>query len=159
MEMLKLNPTPLVLQHLLEGTFEYASPKDVLASLSAELAFKQVNDYPHSIAQLVSHLHFWQQRRLTIAQGDEPFMDPDFEFGVTDFPKVEPEDWDKFLQSFLASCAELLATAKDPDNMDREVFEDRNVGFVLASHALHNAYHLGQIVVLRSQLGDWPVNV
>ena len=43
----------------------------------------------------------------------------------------------------------------DPDVICREVYGKRNVGFMLASHAAHNAYHLGQIVLMLKLMGEW----
>jgi hypothetical protein len=56
----------------------------------------------------------------------------------------------------LASYDELLAIAAEPGKLEAMIFDNRNAGFVAASHACHNSYHLGQIVMLRRLLGIWP---
>jgi hypothetical protein len=38
----------------------------------------------------------------------------------------------------------------------REYKPGTTVGYLICDVALHNAYHLGQIVLLRCQLGLWP---
>jgi hypothetical protein len=155
MATIKLNPTDTEVRHLLAGTFEHVDPNMALAGLSVDDAFAKVGGYPHSIARLVAHMDFWQQRRLAFARGEDPGFDPDWEPGVTDFPEVSREDWPGLVERFLGSMEELVATAADPAKMELEVFDDRNVGFMLTSHACHNSYHLGQIVLMRVQLGCW----
>jgi hypothetical protein len=143
------------LAHLLEGQWEFSEPAAILAGLSAESACREVSGCPHTIAQLVRHLHFWQQRRLEFARGGDPLLPTGFELGVDDFETVSQEDWPALRDAFLASFADLLACAEQPELVRREPVADRNVGYMLASHALHNAYHLGQIVLLRRLMGDW----
>jgi hypothetical protein len=72
---------------------------------------------------------------------------------------VAPGDWEGLCGAFLASFDDLLACADDPELMGRELKEHQTAGCWLANHACHNAYHLGQIVLLRRMLGIWnPVN-
>ena len=88
-----------------------------------------------------------------IARGDEP---TDFELNKDDWYAVVPTDWPALKQRFLASIDELLTLCDDKLAMGRVVFGDRDVGCMLVSHTTHNAYHLGQIVMLRRLMGNWP---
>jgi hypothetical protein len=58
-------------------------------------------------------------------------------------------------EEFLESFEELLAAAERPELVRREPTPGRNIGCLLANHALHNAYHLGQIVLMRRLFGNW----
>ena len=69
----------------------------------------------------------------------------------------------RLVETFLAVHQQLIAAAQDPELLDRVVYEASGtepawtVGYKLAVNVgLHNAYHFGQIVSLRQQLGAWP---
>ena len=143
------------LKLMLDGTLEFPDPSMILDGVSAEEACREVSGLPYTIAALVSHLHYWQQRELRTAHGEDLPMPDGFAFGVTDFPMVQPEDWDHLRSEFLESYEELLTAAERPDLMQREPKPGLNVGCLLANLALHNAYHLGQVVLLRRMMGNW----
>jgi len=138
---------------LLSGYWEFVSPATALSGVEPEDACRPVPGGPHSIAQIVAHMHWWQQRRIAIARGEEP---DDFALQIDDWPQVQPEQWEELVGSFLASINELLGLTEDHAAMQRTVFGDRNVGSMLVSHTTHNAYHIGQIVLIRRILGLWP---
>jgi len=143
------------LEILLNGNWEYTDPPSCLNGLGAEDACRPVTGCPHTIAELVLHMHYWQQELLEFARGNDPKRGSDFKFGVTDFGEVKPDDWEKLRAAFLASYEDLLKCAEDPELMRREPNDTSNIGFMLANHALHNAYHLGQVVLMRIQQGNW----
>ena len=156
MTILSLSPGPAETAGLLSGEGEYLGPEQILKGITSEDACRQAPGCPHSIAGLVAHLDFWQQRTLSYARGEDSWMDPAFKLGVTDFPPVAPAEWEGVLARFLGSVPELLQTAESPAGMEREVMDKCNVGYMLVSHASHNADHLGQIVLIRRLLGIWP---
>jgi len=147
------------LKIILNGSWEYAEPVDILGGISAEDACRRLEGCPHSIAELVRHMNYWQQEQLAIARGEDRPRGPDFKLGETDFGEVEPEEWETLRDVFLGSYADLLECADDPKLMLREPNEKCNVAFMLANHALHNAYHLGQIAQLRRMMGNWTSRV
>jgi len=142
-----------LIEWLLDGEWEFAGPPKALAGLSPEDACRPVPGLPYTIAQLLAHADWWQRRRIDSAQGAAW---EDFELQVDDWPEFAPEDWDQLVQSFLASCAELADLVGNGLDIQRAVYEDLTVGAMLVSHTLHNAYHLGQIVLIRRLLGLWP---
>jgi hypothetical protein len=150
-DMLELALNPAAMRHLLLGSDEFVAPEQVCAGLSGEQACLTVPRLPHSSATLLAHMLFWQERRLGWARGEEQ---PELS-GELNFPAVTPEQWPGLVQRFLSTLAELEALAT-PETCARELYRGRSVGFMLASHACHNAYHLGQIVLLRRALGLWP---
>jgi uncharacterized damage-inducible protein DinB len=149
----QVNVDRRLMQWLLHGEWEFADPRNVLSGISPEDACRRVEGLPYSIAQLVAHTDWWQRRRIGLARGEEW---QDFELQVDDWPDAAPQDWDRLVQTFLASNAVLLDLVENDLDMGRTLYEDQNVGRMLVSHTLHNAYHLGQIVLMRRLLGIWP---
>jgi hypothetical protein len=139
------------LKHLLLGSDEFIEPARGLSGMDGVAACRQLPGFPHSIATLLGHMLFWQERRAGWARGEEQ---PDFDDAVN-FPAVTPEQWPGLVQRFIDSLAEFEALAQ-PETCAKELYRGRSLGFMLASHACHNAYHLGQIVLMRRLLGLWP---
>jgi len=148
---LALSLNSVALEHLLLGSDEFEAPAKILAGLTGEQACRSVEGLPHSIAGLLGHMVFWQERRLGWAQGVEQ---PDWD-EAANFPAIAPENWPALVERFLGGFALLCALAT-PENSARELYRGRSVGFMLASQSCHNAYHLGQIVAARRLLGLWP---
>lgn len=150
-ERLELSLNAPALLHLLLGSDEFESPERILSGLSGEQACTLLPGAPWSVAGLLAHMIFWQERRLGWASGQE--------LGewtaAENFPAVEPAQWEGLRARFLAgfSALEELAT---PTNSARQIYRGRSIGFMLASQACHSAYHLGQIVLLRRLQGTWP---
>ena len=146
---LRLNPAAL--EHLLLGTDEFLPPATVLGGLTGEQACAKVEGLPYSIAGLLGHLLFWIERRLIWARGEEGAEWTEEQ----NWPAVTPEQWLALVERFLACFTELGALCESRD-MAQELYRGRSVGFMLASECCHNAYHLGQIVLLRRLQGSWP---
>lgn len=73
-----------------------------------------------------------------------------------EFRRVPLEDWASVVEDFLLGLEELKALTDDAALLGRQYLgRDHDVAFVLMDFALHNAYHLGQIVLLRRLLGAW----
>lgn len=147
----ELTLNPAALHNLLQGIDEFPAPAKILAGLSGEQACQSVPGAPHSIATLLGHMLCWQEWFLGFAHGTEP-PDPTAE---ENFPAVTPQQWTGLVQRFLDSLTEVEALATLED-CARELIKERSLGYGLASQASHNAYHLGQIVLLRRILGLWP---
>lgn len=142
-----------LMECLLFGEWEFAGPRKALDGIAPDKACAHMAALPYTIAQLVAHLDWWQRRRIALARGEEW---QEFELQVDDWPEVAETDWEKVLSSFLDSHSELLNLVDGNVDMNHVVFDDLTVGAMLVSHATHNAYHLGQIVLLRRLMGFWP---
>lgn len=152
-ETARLIPNPAALLELLSGENEFMEPSRILAGLSGAEATRRLPGSPHTIAELLAHLLFWQDRRLAFARGEDPAWE---EVERSDWRNVQPEEWDGLRQRFLDGFAPFAACAADQGAMAENLPYGRNFGLSLASQTLHNAYHLGQIVLLRQLLGAWP---
>ena len=145
-------PYPVMMQRLLTGEIEFRHARDILEGISAADACREIEGLPYSIAGLLAHMQWWQDRRLHLARGGE--WEP-FELHVDDWPAISPANWDGLCASFLATLEQMAELTADSARMAEIIFEDRTVGEMLVSHAMHNAYHLGQIVLMRRMQGSW----
>jgi uncharacterized damage-inducible protein DinB len=126
----------------------------ILSDLEPQLAVKIPEGAEHAIADHVAHMAWWQRQVLqdirTQARGR-------VRIGQNDFQTVALEEWPGVLRDFLSGLEALKSLTTDAGVLERQYLErDHDVGFVLMDFALHNAYHLGQIVLLRRLLGAWP---
>ena len=148
---LEMSFNSAALLHLLKGTDEYLPPEQILSGLSGEQACTLIPGLPHSIATWLGHMLYWQERRLGWVKGIEQPEITD----TDNFPAVTSEQWPQLVVRFLASCEELAALVT-PELCAQELYRGRSAGFAMASEACHNAYHMGQIVLMRRLLGLWP---
>jgi hypothetical protein len=126
----------------------------------ADLRGARPHDLPHSAWQLVEHLRIAQWDIIEYAL-DPKHESPDFPDGY--WPKsYEPPDakaWDKSIASFRADRKKLLAALQKSDFLAPVPHANSQS---LASKTIllmdHNAYHLGQLILLRHLLNLWPEN-
>ena len=148
-------PPADTLTHLLRPT-EFAPAEQILGHLDADLATRHLPCTPHSVAEIVAHLLGNMQFNLDLIEGRQP-QERD------DWPTVSGEAWPALVHEFLEVNQHLLAYAQQPGVLERVIFPATNeepgwtAGYKLAVNiGIHNAYHFGQIVTLRQQLGAWP---
>lgn len=146
-------PSPQALRQLLEGSNEFTPPWPLLSDLSAETALETLPNVPHSIAQIVAHMNFWQSFMIELMQEKSPGYPATEEAG---WPLVSPEEWPQLRIDFLAGLDYLRQLTFDETALIRQYKPGTTVAYLICDAALHNAYHLGQIVLLRCQMGLWP---
>jgi uncharacterized damage-inducible protein DinB len=146
--------SPKAIEGLIEAWSSFTPASRALAGLSAELAVSKLEGWPYSIAQVVAHMLYWQRNDFeTIETGEEPPEPTPAE----DWPEVGPDDWPRLKDEFLASLERSKAMARDPALLERPILGDRfTVGLRMVWFTGHNAYHLGQVVLMRRILGAWP---
>ncbi len=154
------------LTELLHGKGAHADPLACVDDLSAELAARQVEGFPHSVGQLVSHVNYWMDYELHRIRGERPAYP---EHSSESFPPApsprDAQDWDRMRKRFAGLLADFTKLAESsPDEMQRHV-ETGHEGdaklagtleAVLWQMVAHNSYHVGQIAVMRQILGAWP---
>lgn len=124
-----------------EGDGEFLSPARILTDLTEEQAMTVPPNSLYSIAQVLAHMHYWQGRRFALQRGETW---PEAEHLIDTFAPPAPGTWDKLVAAFLS----------DLETIKKMADEKADYGYV--GRALHNGYHLGQIVLLRQMLGIWP---
>jgi hypothetical protein len=115
---------------------------------------------PHTAWQLLEHLRIAQWDILEFSRNSK-HISPEFPEGY--WPKGEkPPDeaaWDRSLQSFRADLEAMRRLVADP-SIDLFARIPHGDGQTILREALlvadHNAYHIGQLVMLRKILGAWP---
>jgi uncharacterized damage-inducible protein DinB len=129
----------------------------LLEGLSPSQAEAKLAGAPHSIAEIVAHLVFWQDWFLGRVKGSGEPMASTAALG---WPAVQPGEWPLWEARFLRGLEE----AAKVDWSERAVepaFEfppmaHHSAADVAVHLAVHNAHHLGQVIVLRQLMGLWP---
>lgn len=130
----------------------------VVKDFPAGLRGARPEGLPYSAYQLVEHLRIAQWDIVEYALNPK-HKSPEFPDGY--WPKSpEPPDakaWDKAVAAFRADRKKLVAALEKADLLEGIAFAK---GQSLASKTIllidHNAYHLGQLVLVRRLLKIWP---
>jgi len=157
--------TERALTELLRGKGAHADPIACVEDLSAELAGRQVAGFPHSVAQLVSHINYWMEYELRRIRGQRPEYP---EHSAESFPAaaaVDAAEWNRLRKRMGGLLGEFAVLAKSSRaELDRQIETAHDVDqkiagtleAVLWQMVSHNSYHLGQIAMIRRVLGAWP---
>jgi uncharacterized damage-inducible protein DinB len=154
------------LTELLRGKGAHANPVACVEDVSAELAARHVEGFPHSIGQLVFHMNYWMDYELCRIRGARPTYP---EHNSESFPRApspaDAQDWDALREHFASLLTAFAALANSsPQEMERQIETvhegDKQVAgsldAVLWQMVAHNSYHTGQIAMIRRALGAWP---
>jgi hypothetical protein len=147
------------LLYLLQGGGAHAKFDDVIADFPAKLRGKKIPGLPYTAWMLLEHLRIAQWDILEFSRNAH-HVSPEWPSGH--WPKTEAPPtlsaWSNSLQRFRKDLMAMQALVKNPktDLYARLPWGD---GQTVLREALlvadHNAYHLGQLVTLRRQLGSW----
>ncbi len=147
------------LLNLLKGRQAHVNFERVLADFPEELQGKKAEGIPYSAWELLEHLRIAQWDILEFSR-DSQHVSPQFPEGY--WPKgPEPPDesaWDESLASFREDLQAMADLVTDPAT-DLHAPIPHGTGQTVLREALlvadHNAYHLGQLVLLRRLFGAW----
>ncbi len=131
----------VTLRQVWEGK-DFPAPKSVLSRISAEQAATVPIGFKYSLLTLVEHTDFWQRVWLNRLNGKkaDSFM--------KDWRVPKPEEWPDIRASFLKNFEEALRIAAT-DPLEHKMNSDEIAIEVLTQIAVHNAYHIGQFVLLK----------
>jgi uncharacterized damage-inducible protein DinB len=136
------------------GAWHGPSLTEAIAGLTAEQAVARPIAGAHSIWEIVSHAIGWIQEVVSRFSG-EVHQEPD----QGDWPTPgdpSPEAWTALQDALVAALVALRfeLSAFPAERLDELVAESRTDTFRqnLAGLAQHNAYHAGQIILLRKLL-------
>lgn len=142
---------------LLRGGQAYRPMNELLDGLTLQEAGKKIQDLPYTIWQQLEHLRFTQYDILDFSRNPsyrEPTWPDDY------WPAKEaPESEEQLAQSIKAITQDLEEMIQLVQDAGNDLFEPfaHGQGQTLLREAIlvaeHNAYHLGQITLLRRLLG------
>lgn len=150
--MAKLCGIADVMRQFAEG-HDFASPKKLISDLTEQQALRQPDESPYSIAVVVAHMHFWQERWIALIDGTKPTSRRGRN---SDWPTVKAGAWTALRKEFLNGVEASQSRSKDRELMARTSAYNVTGEQLATKIALHNAYHLGEIALLRQLLGLWP---
>jgi DinB superfamily len=150
------------LLYLLRGGGAHLNFDAAVADLPAELRGAKVPGVPHTPWRLLEHLRIAQWDILEFSRNPRhvspPF--PDGYWPDGDAPP-DPGAWDRSVAAFRADLRVMQDLIADPAT-DLFARIPHGEGQTVLREALlvadHNAYHLGQLVLLRRALGAWPAD-
>lgn len=134
-------------------------PAKALEGISTADAERHVEQVAHSVAEIVAHMAFWQE---WFCQRCEGTAAPIVGRAGLGWPAVASGSWPAIRDGFLAGLDRAAALgAADPGRPVTPAIEfpplaQYSVRDALVHVAQHNAHHLGQIIVIRQLLGQWP---
>ncbi len=148
------------LLELLNGGIAYAPVKSALARLKPENRGARAHAAVHSIWEELEHMRIAQEDILRYTL-DPTWKSPAWPAGYWPPANAKPAAarWNSTVKRFLADMDELKALVRNPKfDLTAEVphGEGRTYLRQVLLAADHNAYHTGQIILIRKLLGDWP---
>lgn len=152
----------LLRQHLikvLEGSEAHAEFDAAVADMPFALQGKLPKGAEHSPWQELEHLRIAQWDIFEFAV-DPKHKSPEFPAGYWPRDPAPPDEaaWEKSAQAFLADRKRFAEVLAD-DSTDLFAKIPHGDGQTILRQALtaadHNAYHLGQLILLRRLLGGW----
>ena len=147
------------LLYLLRGGGAHLGFDDAIADLPKELRGAKPQGVPHTPWRLLGHMRICQWDILEFSRNPD-HVSPEFPDGCWPASDAPPtaEAWDNSIQAFRVDLQAMQDLVADPDT-DLFAAIPHGDGQTILREALlvadHNAYHLGQLVVVRRCLGAW----
>jgi hypothetical protein len=144
---------------LLTGGNAHTTFEDAVKNMPAEQRGKRPKGAEHSPWQLLEHLRIAQWDILEFSR-DAKHKSPKWPEEYWPKSPVPPDEkaWDKSVRAFRRDLKTLCALVSDP-NTDLYAKIPHGDGQTILREVLltadHNAYHLGQLVLVRKLLGAW----
>ncbi len=148
------------LASLLTGHHATVGFEPVLDSLPEELRATKPEGAPHTPWQVLEHMRIAQWDILEFSR-DPEHVSPKYPEGYWPDSDSPPDEraWKNSLAAFYADLQAVADLVADPST-DLYSPIPHGSGQTILREALvvaeHNAYHLGQLVLLRRLLGAWP---
>jgi hypothetical protein len=122
-----------------------------VANLTPEQARWTDGKGNHSVGQLTYHLVFWNQRALQNFRGEKP---PKFS-GNNDetFNNFDAKQWNDTVRQLDQVMTDLEKTVASASDAQLAQWAP-----TIANISTHNAYHIGEIVMVRKEQGAWDAS-
>jgi uncharacterized damage-inducible protein DinB len=148
--------------YLLRGGGAHLDFDAAIADLPEELRGARVDQVPHTPWRLLEHMRIAQWDILEFSRNPK-HVSPKFPEGYWPQGDAPPSAaaWDRSVTAFRADLRAMQELVRDAST-DLFAPIPHGEGQTILREALlvadHNAYHLGQLVMLRRCLGAWPVS-
>jgi hypothetical protein len=145
--------------YLLRGGGAHVAVEQALKDFPEVLRGKEHRGAPHTAWQLLEHMRIAQWDILEFSRNPK-HVSPQFPEGYWPATKAPPtaRAWNESVKGFRDDLHAMQALVEDPAT-DLYVRIPHGEGQTVLREALlaadHNAYHLGQFVLLRKLLGAW----
>jgi len=147
------------LQRILDWQDAHVGFEKATEGLAAKLRGVRVNGFPHSAWELVEHMRLTQRDILDFSR-DPGYTEPNWpdDYWPPSPEPPSPSAWDESIAAFREDRETLQALAAD-ESIDLFANIPHGHGQTYIREILvvadHTAYHIGQLVVVRRQLGAW----
>ena len=147
------------LLELLNGGHAHADFDAAVRNVPAALRGKRPKGAEHSPWEILEHLRIAQWDILEFSR-DPKHKSPDWPTGYWPAKQAPPDEkaWDKSVRAFRRDLKEMCAMVTN-DSTSLFVKIPHGSGQTILREALlladHNAYHLGEMVLVRRLLGAW----
>ena len=144
---------------LLEGGNAHLSFDDAIEAIPEPLRGVRPHNVPHTLWRLLEHMRICQWDILEFSR-NPLHVSPEFPQGYwpPDDAPTHPAAWERCIEDFRSDLQAMIDLIQDPERDLTAPFPHGD-GQTLLREALlladHNAYHLGQIVIVRRALGCW----
>lgn len=121
---------------------DIAAPASMLKNVSEAKAAARLPGFPYSMLENLWHTVFWQEIWLDKVEGRKP------EHWIEDWQSPDPSEWKRLRAAFMKNQDRALAicTAKP----FRHKMKNKDVALRnLMNIAVHDAYHIGQINLIK----------
>ncbi len=148
------------LRQLLYGVNSHLHTLHALEGLEPRLAGAEIAGSPHTIFQILHHMIYWQDITLARLRGENPERPTSAALGwqAPSGPE-DASDWEAAVACLAEGLRGFEGMLGDPE-LDLDAVPDAGRSETVREEVLmiqaHNGYHLGQIVMLRQELGAWP---
>ena len=144
---------------LISGSNAHANFDHAVKALPAEMRGKRARGAPHSPWELLEHMRIAQWDILEFSRGDK-HRSPKWPEGYWPAAPAPPDNkaWDESVRAFRRDRKAMCDLVSDPAS-DLYAKIPHGSGQTILREALlaadHNAYHLGQLILVRRLLGAW----
>ena len=158
MDTIQLNTLREYLIKLLSGKWAHLEFQAAVAEFPARIRGTKAKGLPYTAWQLLEHMRIAQWDILEFSR-NPGHVSPEWPAGYWPTTETPPDDsaWDKSVKTFIADLEAMKELVKHPDT-DLFAKIAHGSGQTILREAMlladHNAYHLGQLVLVRKTLGD-----
>ncbi|MCW9705600.1 DinB family protein [Fodinibius salsisoli] len=143
----------------LEGKNAHVDFNQAVQGLTYKQSSIQVEGVPHTIWQLIEHIRISQDDILEFCETPS-YQAPDWpdDYWPQSAAPANKDEFEQSVQAVRDGIDEMCSMIRDTNN-DLQTSFSHGDGQTLFREAMlivdHNAYHIGQIVLIRRMLGSW----